>query len=346
MENNSQPLLIGGDLIAKFSFYEDLINEVMEMYNLSTEKTCILSDTEDPELYMDISFNYKVLNVELISKDALVAYSEIQHFFVVLPKYSPLAKVLYFVMPFKRLTWLCIVLGILYNSLMLTIAQRNFPHFTINLLDSLQVMISQGFKITKKDQKFYFAYFFVILYGFFITNLYLSSLGCFMMTSMTLKDFEILVPEAPFPFEKELSDIRIQYTSLWNLINHILMMDLNFGYLLNEGMWNVNPVLNDFFIRYGEEKVDIWFGALIKQSSSHLGNVTGFFINMSSLGYMDKWRKNAFTIPIDLKSLNYEDTRLQMLTVSDLKICFYMYWIGMSTAIVIWIIELLIKRFS
>lgn len=292
---------------------------------------------EDPDVFIYLRYKKEILEAGQIS-----SFFEYENLDIVIPIKNSIDRYLYLVQPFNWKVWVAVIVGLIYNSVVLNISVKYFVKdhdFPTSLLECLQMTLWQSVNIKKHHWILSSIYVVLLIEGFLLVNLYSMYLGSFLVVDIKAQDFEIAIITKADVIQTEFNDVsmfKFKHMSIFEYAANLLVLNMDYGYVVNKRAWETNSALRENFkIVKKEIRKPMPRMAVFKKDFRLKDLVNHFFLMEYSHGIVNKWIKEF----IELKPSEALKPSA-FLVLNDFKIVVNLFYYGMGFATVIFIGEL------
>lgn len=331
------PLLVaGGRILHHFLALDlsilDFINFFEDKYNIELKHS-----TRDPDFVLQVKFSNEHKRYALF-----VAW--VTHV-VIFPKRTSIEKYLYLIQPFSLMVWLSILVGILYNSSVLSMV--NDKTFSINCLSCFRLIIGQSFRISQSDSRLYIIYAIIMLFGLLVSLSYTLYLGAFLVVNIKRRDIELLVPNS---IRNDRIFIKNQYpltkfVDVTDYVLELLKLSSEYGFHLIKSIWNSYTVLREnYVIDKGLAMPNIHLFYSVKKHAVHGPIFKEYISRIYASGLVRKWEVFLPNLDWNLEDLGKDSNNSPMMSsLNDLILLFLAFFFGMGMSFVVFGLEVFRK---
>lgn len=293
------------------------------------------------------SGNYASLNPNPYILTSVVPFYSLT---LAIPTFEKHDKSDYFAMPFDKVIWMVYAIFPLYFAAVLEISLRQ-SRIILNILEAIRVLASGTIRLPKsKSTLIRMIYLVTIAYGFVMSIIYLSYLGCFLTGTLDKDDFQFVCNAArieQLKSNQKLKDVHFLVRSTDDYLAMMHDMDMNYGYCMTSSFWH-NTIGFQGFMEPMFRRTIPWQFAYghflrINKHSKHVTNFNQFLLNAYSSGFMKKWGSDMLLLSSVGKVRQYIVYDNRILSFRDLISPFKFYACGLFMSIVVFAGEVCLR---
>lgn len=266
---------------------------------------------------------------------------------ILIPALNKLDKSKYFAMPFDTTIWIVCALFPIYFAAALEISLRK-SRIIRNTVEAVRA-IATGIIRLPSSAGFLLKtiYFLAIFFGFSMSLIYTSFLGCFLTKTIDKSDYDIVCTAdriKQLDLDPKRQDIKFLVHSSDDYFMKLFDLDMSNGYCMTSFFWSTRI---DFkrYMKPAFRPIIPWKFAYvhllrINKHSRHVENFNSYLLNVYSSGFMSKWGSEMLLLnKLDKirQSIEIDDN---ILTFRDLIVIFKLYVFCLILSLVVFVGEI------
>lgn len=269
---------------------------------------------------------------------------------ILIPALNKIDKAKYFTMPFDTATWIVCAMFPIYFAAALQISLRN-SRIIKNTLEAVRALATGIIRIPNSN---YFLlriiYFIAAFFGFSMSLIYTSFLGCFLTKTIDRHDYDIVCTAdriKQLDLDPKRKDIKFLLHSSDEYFMKLFDLDMSYGYCMTSFFFLTRIDFSKYMKPIFRPIIPWKFASVhllrINKHSKHVQNFNRYLLNVYSSGFMAKWGSEMLLLnKLDKvrKSIEIEDN---VLTFHDLVFIFKVYVLCLVLSMVFFIGEICYK---
>lgn len=310
---------------------QNFIEDFRDFYNV----TLVISDS----MSQDVTYSMEYTEEQL--DQGKLQYFQFQNLIVIVPANIHVNRHLYFLYPFNWKIWVVLAVGIIYKSVIVSVAVGLISgHFDFSkaCLQCLKLLLWQDSMIVRKHNIINLIYILLTVEGFVLVNLYSMYLGSFLITNVKQTSYEIAFTSLSEKALREMfedgNQIRLKEMSVFEYAFNLLSMNPKYGYIVDFLSWTNNDVLQANFRKLKTEtRKPIPLAGLMKKNYFLEHALNDFFLTEYSYGLFQKKMQNCARMELGTRALEGPDNQHFILKDFVLVIDLALFGLGLASII-------------